>query len=412
MENEKQQPFTLGVNYWPRKKAMYWWRQFDKNEVAEEFEIIKSIGLDLIRIFLLWEDWQPAPDIVNPDALKNLEKICNIAENCDLKLDVTFFTGHMSGPNWVPKWMLQNSLSKPTDVRQVVSDGRPVNCGYSNPYTDIVALNAAELLINTVVSNFKDSPAIAMWNLGNEPDLMARPPNAQTGRLWVKNQTQLIKAIDPEHPVTCGLHVNNLIEDNGLRVDEVFTEVDIAVMHGYPMYSDWADGPLDSDFVPFLCALTTALCGKPTLMEEFGGCTEAPGNSSRTWEWQGYGRKYKQFMASEEDFSDYLEQVLFKLLEVGSSGALLWCFADYSPELYSLPPCDESHHERFFGIVRPDGSLKPHAEIVKRFSETKPTIQAATRTVSLDVCAETYYQKPLFYAKQLYENFKRNLSAS
>jgi hypothetical protein len=22
--------FTLGVNYWPRKKAMYWWKDFDR----------------------------------------------------------------------------------------------------------------------------------------------------------------------------------------------------------------------------------------------------------------------------------------------------------------------------------------------------------------------------------------------
>lgn len=65
--------------------------------------------------------------------------------------------------------------------------------------------------------------------------------------------------------------MHSLIEDNGLRVNDIFSEVDIPVMHGYPMYADWATGPLDPDFVPYLCALTTALCGKPTLMEEFGG---------------------------------------------------------------------------------------------------------------------------------------------
>jgi hypothetical protein len=48
-------------------------------------------------------------------------------------------------------------------------------------------------------------------------------------------------------------------------------------------------GPLDPDFVPFTCALTSALCGKPALMEEFGGCTEAPGRPSGIWEWTGYG---------------------------------------------------------------------------------------------------------------------------
>ena len=64
MENEKQAPFILGVNYWPRKKAMYWWSNFEEDEVKEEFEIIRSMGLRQVRIFLLWEDWQPEPNRV------------------------------------------------------------------------------------------------------------------------------------------------------------------------------------------------------------------------------------------------------------------------------------------------------------------------------------------------------------
>ena len=36
------QPFTLGVNYWPRRKAMYWWSDFDAGEVREEFAVIKE----------------------------------------------------------------------------------------------------------------------------------------------------------------------------------------------------------------------------------------------------------------------------------------------------------------------------------------------------------------------------------
>ena len=94
--------FLLGINYWPRRKAMYWWSDFDPDEVQEEFETIKEIGFDLVRIFLLWEDWQPEPDRVEESALENLEVVCNIAAALNLKLDVTFFTGHMSGPNWVP----------------------------------------------------------------------------------------------------------------------------------------------------------------------------------------------------------------------------------------------------------------------------------------------------------------------
>ena len=274
-----------------------------------------------------------------------------------------------------------------------------------NPYFDDLVLKAEELLLKSVVSNFYDHSAIGIWNLGNEPDLLAWPKDAENGRSWAKNLTQIIKSIDPNHPVTCGLHSANLLEDNGLRVSEVFNEVDIAVMHAYPMYTDWVNGPLDPDFVPFTCALTSALCGKPVLMEEFGGCTIPDGGKSTTWEWIGYGKHYKQFMASEKDFAKYIEQVLPKLVEVGALGALIWCFADYHPGLYNKPPCEQSRHERFFGLIRSDGSLKPHAEIIKQFAEEKPIVQKAKKSVSLEIIKDDYYNSPIKHAKELYQNF-------
>src|SRR5512144_2526398 len=96
-------PFILGVNYWPRHQAMGWWSHFDAGEVREEFAIIGELGISLVRIFLLWEDFQPAPDRVDPLALQHLSTVCDIASELRLKLDVLFFTGHMSGPNWAPR---------------------------------------------------------------------------------------------------------------------------------------------------------------------------------------------------------------------------------------------------------------------------------------------------------------------
>ena len=402
MEGE---PFVLGVNYWPRRKAMYWWSDFDAGEVLEEFAVIRDLGLSLVRIFLLWEDWQPAPNQVSAQALEHLEQVCEIAASLGLQLDVTFFTGHMSGPSWAPGWMLRQDRPVPPRIRQVVSGGKPVECGYANPFTDAETLGAAELLLRTVVGRFKDHEAIGLWNLGNEPDLFAWPPSAAAGRARVRRMAGLIRESDAVHPVTCGLHSKNLLEDNGLRVHDVFGEVDVAVMHGYPMYIDWAAGPLDPEFVPYLCALTSALCGKPTLAEEFGGCTEARGRPSSIWRWTSYGQPREQFMASEGEFAQYLEQVLPNLVEVGATGAMLWCYADYVPDLYERPPCKESRHERNFGLVRSDGSLKPHAKVIQRFAATNPVVQAARRGVTLDLSPEAYYQAPLAHAKRLYRTF-------
>lgn len=399
--------FTLGVNYWPRRKAMYWWSDFDVDEVRDEFDVIRRLGLGLVRIFLLWEDFQPAPDQVDRQALDHLEVVCDAAADRRLQLDVTFFTGHMSGPSWAPGWMVRRDQPLPPRVRQVVTGGKAVECGYANPFTDATTLAAAELQLKTVVRRFKDHPAVGMWNLGNEPDLFAWPRDARQGREWVRRMRGVIGEIDPDHPVTCGLHAASLMQDNGLRVNDVFDEVDLAVMHGYPMYVDWAAGPLDPDFVPFLSSLNTALCGKPTLMEEFGGCTAPPGRPSFVHEWTSYGTPRRLFMASEEALATYVGEVLPRLVDVGATGALIWCFADYAPELYDRPPCDESWHERYFGMVRADGALKPHAQVIQRFAETDPHVKAARRRVTLDMTAGEYYRDPLANALSAYAIYQR-----
>lgn len=401
--------FVLGVNYWPRRKAMYWWSNFDADEVREEFDIIASIGMNVVRLFLLWDDWQPTSDSVSPERLRDFETVCNIAAERNLKLDVTFFTGHMSGPNWSPRWLLDKNAPAPSPhVRQVLSGGQIVDSSYRNMFHDPEALSASRLLLKTVVSEFKDHDAIWMWNLGNEPDLFAHPHSSEAGREWVKNMRDLIREIDPVRNVTCGLHVDSLLNDNGLRVDQVFGETDVAVMHGYPMYIPWARDNLDTNFMPYLCALVTALSGKPCLAEEWGGCTAPDGRDSEVWEWTSYqGVERTQFMASEQALADHIEGVLPKLIEVGSTGGMLWCFADYIEELWDRPPCDPhgAKHERHFGLVRPDGSLKPHAEVIKKFAETKPTVQAPQRTVTLDITPEEYYQAPNMHAQRLYKEF-------
>jgi len=407
------QPFTLGVNYWPRKKAMYWWSNFDAGEVREEFAIIKEIGLNVVRLFLLWDDFQPEPTSVAKDKLDNLVKVADIAAEYGLGLDVTFFTGHMSGPNWSPRWLLGGPLP-PSEhqhwLRDVVSNGKKVDQGYRNMFHDEMALNATRLLLKTVVSTLKDHPAIWMWNLGNEPDLFAWPNSSDEGAAWVKEMVGLIKAIDPKHPVTIGLHGDGLHRDNGLRIDKVYAETDVAVMHSYPMYTPWARKPLDPDFVPFTCALTSALSGKPVLMEEFGGCTALPGEATYTWKWvETNGRDHEQFMASEEDFAEFLSLTIPKLQDSGATGAMLWCYADYVPELWDLPPCQNSRHERFFGLVRPDGSLKPHAKVIQEFAKTNPQVKPIPDYAKLTVNPDEFYKEPLGYLVDLYEQYLKGV---
>ena len=113
-------------------------------------------------------------------------------------------------------------------------------------------------------------------------------------------------------------------------------------------------------------------------------------------------------MAGEEAFAEYVESVLPRLVDVGASGAFMWCFADYHPDLWDRPPCDDggAKHERHFGLVRPDGTLKPHAEVIRRFAATAPTVGAPVKTVTLDVTPDQYYDDPETCARRHYQTWK------
>jgi endo-1,4-beta-mannosidase len=406
------EPFVLGANYWPRRKAMYWWSDFDAGEVREEFALMREIGLNIVRLFLLWDDFQPEPDKVSQTALRDLTTVCDIAADTGLKLDVTFFTGHMSGPNWPPRWLVGGPLPHLSWIRQVMTAGQLTDKGYRNMFHDPMALKAEKLLLQTVVDRLKDHPAIWLWNLGNEPDLFAWPNSDAEGRAWTREMVKTIHEIDPVHPVTLGLHGGSLHERNGLPVSEVYAETDVAVMHSYPMYADWSRHPLDPDFVPYTCAIAADMCGKPVLMEEFGGCTAPPGKDSFVWEWEALGRERKQFMASEEDLAEYLTLVLPKLQQIGATGAVLWCFADYVESLWDKPPCDAQKHERFFGLVRPDGSLKPHAEVIKKFAATNPQVLPIPEWAKLGIDPAEFNRDPNAQIRAHYQDYLERVESN
>ena len=285
----------------------------------------------------------------------------------------------LSSASWIPEWMLLPEQPLPPGVMQVVSGGRLLACGYRNPYTDPLCLAAEQLLLEAVVGLLaaRRDGAVALWNLANEPDLVAIPSVAEA-TAWVGRMAQCVRRLDAVTPVTVGLHAPSLREHVGFRATLFREHGLVPVIHGYPMYAaGWAASPLDPAFVPGLCRLVSGLCsgggGGGTLAEEFGGCTVS--GPSRTLEFPSYGAVRRQFMAGEDEFAAHLKCVLERLHASGCSGAMLWCWADYDPALFSAPPLLESLHERFFGMCRADGSLKPHARIIRDFAETRPVIR-------------------------------------
>ena len=97
--------FELGINYWPRRRAMYLWREFDAGEVQEDMARIASIGFDVVRFFALAEDFLPAPGTVSAPAVARLVEVVRLAGEAGLRAMPTLVVINMSGWMWRPDWM-------------------------------------------------------------------------------------------------------------------------------------------------------------------------------------------------------------------------------------------------------------------------------------------------------------------
>ncbi|MGZ3332823.1 MAG: glycoside hydrolase 5 family protein [Gemmatimonadaceae bacterium] len=380
--------FELGINYWPRRSAMYMWKEFDLGEVREDMSRIAGLGFDVVRVFARTRDFLPGAAAIDRKMISRLVEVVRAAADSALKVVPTIVVLNMSGAIWWPTWMLD-------------SLGRP-----GNLFSDPTILRSQALLAQTCGSAFAGDAAIRGFDLANEIDDAQLPRSRDAGCDWASMLASAIRGTAPNARIRIGAHLPSLTTDNNMRVDDLATIVDEDVMHAYPLYSDFARSFLDPELVPFSCALTAGLSGarRRTLMQEFGMCTAPMGSAGRTITDDFLGSPRAQYLASEEEQASYYGTVLDRLLNTGAAGAYAWCYADYDARLFSLPPLATAVRERTFGLVRADGSDKPAVDVFRRFRKRRDEgtlVQAAVPQV-LDVTADEYYRDPAKHFGRLY----------
>lgn len=392
--------FTLGVNYWPRKKAMYWWKDFDRTEVEQEFSEIAALQLHVARIFLLWEDFQPMPERINDRALADLGIVLDVSREAGIQVMPTFFTGHMSGINWWPAWALTNEEDTSGFLR--MANGAYTTRAGRDSYTDPFMLDAELRLVAAVCGRYGGHPAIYSWNFSNEPDLFYRPKRYEDSAAWNALLTREVRKYSAK-PVSAGMHMPTVAANNGFRPDMLAPNNDFLSMHAYSIYyhETMQNEPLNSDVVPLACLITEALGGKRVLLEEFGYASSEHGDVSFFKEIQRPWGVQHQFFADDASGGRYYREVLEKLVRCGALGALGWMFSDYAPALWNKPPFDIVEHERFFGLTRYDGTVKPSGEAMRSLALQVRNGTLPQRTIPpLHLDPQVWYQQPA-------ENFDR-----
>ena len=107
--------FELGINYWPRRQAMYMWRELDLVEVRDEMLHIADMGFDTVRLFALTQDFLPEAGRVDVAMVDRLVQVARIAAEARLNIVPTLLVINMSGHIWWPAWML-DAAGTPGDL--------------------------------------------------------------------------------------------------------------------------------------------------------------------------------------------------------------------------------------------------------------------------------------------------------
>lgn len=342
--------FFIGCNYWAGHAGMYMWRDWRPEAVESEIATLAANGVEVMRVFPLWPDFQPLtrvhgfdnqpkgflqndrplsnPAGVDEEMMRRFRHFCDMAGRHEIRLVVGLVTGWMSGRMFVPPAF-----------------------DTSNALTDPECVMWASRFVKHFVNEMKDHPAIAAWDYGNECNCMGVASTAEFYN-WMNVIGLSIRASDPSRPIVSGLHGSSTKGTDKAPIRLVSELSDIQCTHPYSFYvPGCAVDPLGT-MRPTLHPTAESLLyrdigGKPCFIEEIGGIGTCCNSESRV--------------------AAAMRATLFSAWANDLRGFLWWCNADQ--ESLSFPPYDWISYERELGMMRADGTPKPIMKEMKAFRD-------------------------------------------
>jgi endo-1,4-beta-mannosidase len=214
--------------------------------------------------------------------------------------------------------------------------------------------------VQGIVGTFANDDRVLAWDLHNEPDYYgAWKLGAQNEVIgWLRRMSAAVRSLDSRHPITVGVGNFSNLWYPASDGTTILSFVDFAAFHSY-----------DAGGFAGQALAVKAHTAKPVVLEEMGWPT-------------GLGDEKPRDNAV---FDEPTQQFLYKSMLADSKGAdiagvLQWTLWDYWGGQTGLVP----GHERYFGLVRPDGSFKPAAQSFRDDYTVRPLPSETHSNVPLD----------------------------
>ena len=257
-------PFQIwGVNYDHDREGRlldeYWEDEWET--VEQDFEEIKALGANCVRIHLQFGLFMETPSRANKEALVQLTKLLRLAERLQLYLDVTGLACYHKKN--IPDWYDKLSESMRWKSQAVFWEAIAQVCRQSN------AVFCYDLMNEPVVAGKQPSKDWLLGELGGHfftqrisLDLRGRSRKG-VARAWVDQMLKAIRKHDQDHLVTVGVIPWVFVFGGGKPFfydPQVGAALDFVSVHFYPEKGKMAEAEK---------ALMAYEIGKPLVVEEF-----------------------------------------------------------------------------------------------------------------------------------------------
>ncbi|MGI5924375.1 MAG: cellulase family glycosylhydrolase [Lentisphaeria bacterium] len=350
----------VGCNYWASHAGVKMWADWREDVVRKDFALMAAAGMQIVRVFPRWTDFQPLELLrghngrpvelrlhgevlpatpcgqagVDEQQLAHFRTLAEIAAEHDMGLIVGLVTGWMSGELYTP----------------------PAFAGL-NPITDPLSIKWQVRMVRCMVREWRDLPAIRIWELGNESNCMGQVSNAEQAWNWTNAITAAIRAEDSTRPVASGMHglmpaADAEFSGTNWAIETQGELCDLLTSHPYPHSPSKLPARVDAHTSirsVFQAAVETCFYSdfgqRPAFVEEIG--TFAPS------------------YCNEKTKAAFIRNAMFNAWAHGSDYFVWWCAFEQSQLKH--PPYDWSCWERELGLYTADFQLKPVGEEIRAF---------------------------------------------
>ena len=318
----------VGANYWPGSCGVEQWQRWPVDEMQRDLDLVVSLGLNCVRFFLRWQDFEPQPGQYEPVMLERLRQFLAWCAERNLYAHPSLFVGWMSGGTFWPQWKgKRNLFADPFVAERAAAFARQAAAVIAPFHRHVLAIDQGN-----EICCLSDSPAAS--------------PQAVID--WCRTINEAICSVYPHCLILSGNEQAQILSDSGWRFGDQ-PGTDLYSMHGYPVpawHSVGFDGmadPLCQSLLPFYTQVARAF--GPVMVQEFGTIVT--------------------FGPRQQD--SYLRAVLPACWEAGANGFLWWCLRDITAEVH---PYLTQRFESTLGMVDAQGKVKPGLEYWLEFAHS------------------------------------------